>query len=40
MFILTRPTAERSYRSESKNSELNMVCAVSIVGGSPGRITR
>jgi hypothetical protein len=40
MFILTRPTADRSYRSGSKNKDWNIDSAESIVGGSPGRITR
>ena len=39
-FILTRPTADKSYRSGSKNRLLNSASAVSSVGGSPGRITR
>ena len=38
-FILTRPTDDKSYRSESKNSAENRASAVSSVGGSPGRIT-
>ena len=36
MFILTRPTAERSNRSGSKNRPWNSAVAASIVGGSPG----
>ena len=35
-FILTLPTAERSYLSELKNKLLNIWVAISIVGGSPG----
>ena len=40
MFIFTRPTADKSYRSPSKNKPRNSASAVSGVGGSPGRITR
>ena len=40
MFILTRPTAERSYRSLSKKRVSNSADAASTVGGSPGLITR
>ena len=39
-FILTLPTADKSYLSGSKNRLLNSASAVSRVGGSPGRITR
>ena len=40
MFIFTRPTADRSKRSSSKNRPENSASAVSSVGGSPGRMTR
>ncbi len=40
MFIFTRPTVDRSKRSESKNMVSNIWLAASTVGGSPGRITR
>jgi len=37
---LDAATADRFVGSESKNSDWNMDCAASMVGGSPGRITR